>query len=156
VLVCDPHKYPRDILAEGAEPVDLDTLLAQADFVSLHVPLDPETRHLLGPARLEGMRPRAILINTSRGQVVDEQALAAALASGRLSYAGLDVFEHEPLGAASPLRGLANVVLSDHAGYYSEESLVELKTKAARNVAAVLLGGEPPYPVNRPRAIPPR
>ena len=157
VLVCDPHKYPRDILAEGAEPADLDTLLAQADFVSLHVPLSPETRHLLGPARLARMRPQAILINTSRGQVVEEQALAGALACGRLAYAGLDVFEHEPLGAASPLAGLANVVLSDHAGYYSEESLDELKTKAARNVAAVLLGGEPPYPVNRPqlRDVPP-
>jgi D-3-phosphoglycerate dehydrogenase len=153
VLVCDPYKYPRDLLAEGAEPADLPTILAEADFLSLHVPLNPETRHLLGPAALARLRPQAILINTSRGPVVDEKALAEALAVGRLAYAGLDVFEQEPIGRASPLAALGNVVLSDHTGYYSEESLVELKTKAARNVAAVLQGGEPPYPVNRP---PPR
>jgi D-3-phosphoglycerate dehydrogenase len=151
VLVCDPYKYPRDILAEGAEPADLATLLAEADFLSLHVPLTPETRHLLDAAALSRLRPRAIVVNTSRGAVVDEQALAGALTSGRLAYAGLDVFEHEPLGESSTLAGLANVVLSDHTAYYSEESLVELKTKAARNVAAVLQGREPPYPVNRPR-----
>jgi D-3-phosphoglycerate dehydrogenase len=156
VLVCDPGRYPRDILAEGGQPAALDALLEEADFVSLHVPLNPDTRHLLGPAQFSRMRPQAILVNTSRGPVVDEAALAAALASGQLGYAGLDVFEHEPLGAASPLAGLANAVLSDHTGYYSEESLVELKTKAARNVAAVLRGGEPPYPVNRPRQAPGR
>jgi len=151
VLVCDPNKYPRDILAEGAEPADFPAILQQADFLSLHVPLNPETRHLIGPAALARLRPQAILINTSRGPVVDEQALAEALTCGRVAYAGLDVFEQEPLASASPLRALANVVLSDHAGYYSEESLVELKTKAARNVAEVLRGGEPLYPVNRPR-----
>jgi D-3-phosphoglycerate dehydrogenase len=88
-------------------------------------------------------------VNTARGPVLDEQALAEALESGRLGGAGLDVFETEPLPAHSPLRRLDNVVFTDHAGWYSEESEVELKTKAARNAAAVLTGGKPPYPVNR-------
>jgi D-3-phosphoglycerate dehydrogenase len=94
------------------------------------------------------MKAAAVLVNTSRGPVVDERALAAALAARRIAAAGLDVFETEPLAADSPLRKLENVVLSDHAGWYSEESVPELKTKAARNVAAVLAGGKPAYPVN--------
>ena len=97
------------------------------------------------------MKKSAFLINTSRGPLVDERALAQALAQGRIAGAGLDVFESEPLPADSPLRKLENVTLSDHAGWYSEESVVELKTKAAQNVAAVLAGGRPAYPVNEPK-----
>ena len=148
VLVNDPLKYPRDILAEGGEPAELAALAAEADYLSLHVPLTEETRHLIGPQTIARMKPSAILINTSRGPIVDEQALGRALAEGRLAYAGLDVFEHEPLGPAGTLARLPNVVLSDHNGYYSEESLVELKTKVARNVVEVLRGGRPVYPVN--------
>ena len=104
---------------------------------------------MIGRAELSLVKPGAILVNTARGPVVDEKALAEALASGRLGGAGLDVFETEPLPESSPLRKLDTVVFTDHAGWYSEESVVELKTKAARNVAAVLAGGKPPYPVNR-------
>jgi len=150
VLVDDPLKYPRDILAEGAEPADLARVCAEADYLSLHVPLNPDTRHLIGEQALARMKPGAILVNTSRGAVVDERALARALAEGRLAYAGLDVFEQEPVQASGPLARLPNVVLSDHAGYYSEESLVELKTKVARNVVEVLRGGRPLYPENDP------
>jgi D-3-phosphoglycerate dehydrogenase len=149
VLVCDPYLYPRDILASGAVPADLGTLLAEADFVSLHVPLTEETRGLIGGEALARMKSSALLVNTSRGPVVREAALVEALRAGRLAYAGLDVFEREPLPADSPLLALSQVVLSDHAGYYSEESLVELKTKVAQNVVAVLKGGRPIYPVNR-------
>ncbi|MBA7622264.1 Glyoxylate/hydroxypyruvate reductase B [subsurface metagenome] len=95
------------------------------------------------------MKKEVILINTSRGPVVKEKVICRALKEGRINYAGLDVFEKEPLPADSPLRELDNVVLSDHTGYYSEESLVELKTKAARNIIEVLQGGKPIYPVNQ-------
>jgi len=104
---------------------------------------------MIGQKEFALVKPGAILINTARGPVLDESALAEALASGRLAGAGLDVFEKEPLPADSPLRRLDTVIFTDHAGWYSEESVVELKTKAARNVAAVLSGGKPLYPVNR-------
>ncbi len=103
---------------------------------------------MIGAPELAAVRPGAILVNTARGQVLDEAALAEALRTGRLASAGLDVFDEEPLPAESPLRTLENVIFTDHAGWYSEESVVELKTKAAQNVAAVLAGGPPVYPVN--------
>ncbi|HVO40587.1 MAG TPA: C-terminal binding protein [Spirochaetia bacterium] len=149
VLMCDPYVRASTIKAAGAVPVDLATLLSESDCISVHVPLTPETRHMIGRSELALVKSGAILVNTARGPVLDEQALAEALESGRLGGAGLDVFEREPLPMESPLRRLDNVVFTDHAGWYSEESEVELKTKAARNVAAVLAGGKPPYPVNR-------
>ena len=149
ILVSDPYVPDAEIAAAGGIPADLATLLRLADFVSLHVPLSAATHHLIGAAQLQAMRPSAILINTSRGSLVDEAALAAALAEGTIAYAGLDVFEEEPLPTASPLAALDNVILSDHAAYYTEESLVELKTKAARNVREVFEGRPPVYPVNR-------
>lgn len=149
ILVADPYVPDSEIEAAGGVPADLDALLRESDFVSLHVPLSAATHHLIGADRLQAMRPSAILVNTSRGSLVDEAALAAALADGTIAYAGLDVFEEEPLPAGSPLVGLDNVILSDHAAYYTEESLVELKTKAARNVREVLEGRPPLYPVNR-------
>ncbi len=148
ILVHDPYVDPAVVKAAGCVPVDLEALVRQSDFLSVHVPLSSETRGLIGERQISAMKPTAVLVNTSRGPVVDEKALAAALAAGRLAGAGLDVFETEPLPPESPLRKLDTVVLSDHAGWYSEESIVELKTKAARNVAAVLGGGKPVYPVN--------
>jgi D-3-phosphoglycerate dehydrogenase len=149
VLAYDPYLDAALMAGLGAEPVDLEWLLQQSDYVSVHAPLGPETRGLIGKRQLALMKPTAILVNTSRGPVVDEQALISALESKRLAAAGLDVFEREPLPADSPLRRLENVILSDHAGWYSEESVVELKQKVAQNVAAVLTGGAPPYPVNK-------
>jgi D-3-phosphoglycerate dehydrogenase len=148
ILMCDPYVWSSTIKAAGAEPVELPVLLEQSDYISVHVPLTPETRHMIGQKEFALVKPGAILINTARGPVLDESALAEALASGRLAGAGLDVFEKEPLPADSPLRRLDTVIFTDHAGWYSEESVVELKTKAARNVAAVLSGGKPPYPIN--------
>jgi len=149
VLMCDPYVRASTIKAAGAAPVDLRVLLAESDCISVHVPLTPETRHMIGRAELALVKPGAILVNTARGPVLDETALAEALSSGRLGGAGLDVFETEPLPESSALRKLDTVVFTDHAGWYSEESVVELKTKAARNVAAVLAGDRPPYPVNQ-------
>jgi D-3-phosphoglycerate dehydrogenase len=105
---------------------------------------------MIGGRELSLMKHTSILVNTSRGPLVVEQAVAEALAKGKIAAAGLDVFEVEPLPADSPLRKLDNVILSDHAGWYSEESVAELKTKAAQNVLAVLKGDKPIYPVNHP------
>jgi D-3-phosphoglycerate dehydrogenase len=151
VLVFDPFVASQSIQEAGAIPSSFEELLANSDFISLHAPLTPETRHLIGERELAQTKPECILINTARGALVDERALARALASGRLAGAGLDVFETEPLPDTSPLRELPNVILSDHAAWYSEESLVELKTKTAQNAAEVLQGLPPRYPVNSPR-----
>ena len=149
ILVHDPYLTAEQVAAAGGEAVDLETLLREADFVSLHTPLTDATRGMIGTEQLALMKPTAILVNTSRGAVVDEAALAAALADGTIAAAGLDVFETEPLPADSPLTGLDNVILSNHMAWYTEESSVELATKAARNISEVLSGRPPLYPVNR-------
>jgi len=149
VLVFDPLVEPSVVRGQGGAPADLRTVLAESDFLSIHAPLSRETKGMIGPEEIRLMKSTAILVNTARGPLVDESALAAALSEGRLCGAGLDVFEKEPLAADSPLRQLDNVILSDHTGWFSEESVSELKTKAARNVAAVLRGGPPVYPVNQ-------
>ena len=131
-----------------ARRVDFDQLLALSDFVSVHVPLNDETRHMINADTLGKMKKTAFLINTARGGVVDTAALVDALKSGTIEYAGLDVHESEPLEKDSSLYALDNVILSDHCAWYTEESIVELKTRAAQNVAAVLEGGRPQSPVN--------
>ena len=148
VLVYDPYVDEPGIAARGGEKCELRDLLSRSDFVSVHPPLTSETRHLLGEKEFALMKPNAILINTSRGPVVDQAALCEALLSRRIRAAGLDVYEQEPLAADSPLRTMDNVVLSDHCSYYSEESIVELKEKAARNIVAVIREGKPLFPVN--------
>jgi D-3-phosphoglycerate dehydrogenase len=127
---------------------DLDDLSRESDVVALTTILTESTKGLVGRRLLSLMKPTALLVNTSRGSVLDEQAVADALRAGQLAGAGLDVFEEEPVPPGSLLRTLENVIFTDHAGWYSEESVVELKTKAAQNVAAVLAGGAPVYPVN--------
>ena len=148
VLACDPYLEPGLIRERGAEPVDLETLLRQADFVSLHAPLSPETRHLIDGEALSLMKPSAHVINTARGPLVDNLALAEALRSGRLAGAALDVTEPEPIPADHPLIGLESCLLTPHAAYYSEQSFVDLKTFAAREVVRVLEAGEPKNPLN--------
>ncbi len=119
-------------------PMTLDELLRIADVVTLHVPLTPETRGLLGPAKLALMKPDAILINTARGGVVDEAALAAALMAGKLGGAALDVFEREPLPAGSPLTGCPNLILTPHVAGVTRESNVRVSMLIADKVAAAL------------------
>lgn len=155
ILVHDPYLTPAQIAAAGGTASGLELLLREADFVSLHTPLTAATRHLLGAAQLRLMKPTAILINTARGALVDQEALAAALAGGAIAAAGLDVFETEPLPTDSPLAGLDNVILSNHVAWYTEESAVELAAKAARNVREVLAGRPPVYPVNQLDPDPP-
>ena len=121
--------------------VTLEELLGSADVVSLHCPLSAETHHLIDAAALAGMRPSAFLVNTTRGPVVDEAALAAALRSGAISGAGLDVFEREP-DVHPDLLGLENAVLIPHLGSATVETRTAMGVLAARNVVAVL-GGDP-------------
>ena len=118
--------------------VDLNELLRTSDVVSVHAPLDVTTHHLIDKRALASMRPTAILVNTSRGGLVDHDALVDALRAGRIGGAGLDVQEREPLAPDDPLLGLPNVVLTPHAAFYSEESLIEMKTKVAERLVAAL------------------
>lgn len=150
VLVHDPTEDPAFIEAKGGVKTGLEELLRESDYVSVSVPLKPETKGLLNRQTLGLMKPSAVLINTARGPVVDEEALCQALREGRPAAAGLDVFETEPLPDDSPLRQLDNVILSDHAGWYSAEALASLKTQAARNIALVLTGKPPISMVNSP------
>ncbi len=122
----------------GAAFRGLDDLLAESDAVTLHVPLAPETRHLLSAGRLARMKRGAVLINTARGGVIDEAALAEALAGGHLAGAALDVFETEPLPAGSPLAGAPNLVLTPHVAGVTRESNVRVSTLIAEKVAHAL------------------
>ncbi len=131
----------------GIEFVSKETLLRESDFVSVHVPLNKDTRHLLGAAEFELMKPTAVLVNTSRGPVVDEKALADALENGRIASAGLDVFENEPV-VEPRLLALENVVLLPHIASASIKTRTRMCTMAAENTVAVLRGERPPNPVN--------
>jgi glyoxylate reductase len=130
----------------GAEMVDLDELLATADVVSVHTPLSDATRHLIDARRLALMKPNAHLVNTSRGPVVDEAALAAALRDGTIAGAGLDVFEREP-EIHPALCGLENVVLIPHLGSATIETRTAMGVLAAQNAVAVLRGERPLTPI---------
>ncbi|HZP80145.1 MAG TPA: D-glycerate dehydrogenase [Chthonomonadaceae bacterium] len=131
----------------GARYVSLDTLLAESDFVSIHTPLKPETRHLLGAKEFARMKPTAIFINTARGPVVDQAALTEALRNRTIAAAGLDVFEIEPLPLDDPLLQLDNVVLVPHIGSASIATRTKMAVLAAENLAAGLQGRPLPHAV---------
>jgi D-3-phosphoglycerate dehydrogenase len=153
ILIADPRasaKIAGYCASKKAEAASFNEVISRSDFVSFHVPLNEATRHCVNEETLERMKDGVILINTARGAVIDEQALAKALASGKVAAAGLDVFENEPLQADHPFFALPNVILSDHSAYYSEESVSELKTRTALNAREVLEGRIPRTPVNRP------
>lgn len=145
VLVHDPFAS----LPPTVEAADMLTLCAESDYISVHAPLTPETRHLVSAACIAAMKPTAIIVNTARGPLIDEAALVSALQAGRIFGAGLDVFEVEPPAKDHPLFTLDNVILADHAGWYSEESVADLQRKAAEEVARILRGEEPLNWVNR-------
>jgi D-3-phosphoglycerate dehydrogenase len=149
VLVFDPYAQPEVIRENGAEAAELDTLFGESDYISLHAPLTPQTRHIINAANLKKMKPTAILINTARGDLLDEAALAKALREGRIAAAGLDVFEEEPLASDHPFISMHNVVLSGHVGWYSKDAVTELQTRAAREIVRVLSGCVPQCWVNR-------
>jgi D-3-phosphoglycerate dehydrogenase / 2-oxoglutarate reductase len=145
VLVHDPIAQ----LPDSVTAASLQELAAEADYISVHAPLTPETRHIVSRGVIARMKPNAIIVNTARGPLIDESALAEALSQGRIFGAGLDVFETEPPAGDNPLFALSNVVLADHAGWYSEESVAELQRKAAQEVLRVLGGGTPLNWLNR-------
>ena len=149
VLTFDPFIAKEVAEAKGAELVDLETLLRESDFVSVHAPLNDRTHHMLGKEQFKRMKREAILVNTSRGGVVDTAALSEAVKDGLIRAAGLDVHEQEPVPADYALCKLDNVILTDHIGSYSEESQIELQTKAAQAIASVLTGTLPKNVVNR-------
>ena len=148
VLYADVRRNRELERETGAEHVDADTLLRESDFVSIHVPLVPETKHLIGKRSLAMMKPTAYVINTSRGPVVDEAALADALRSKTIAGAGLDVFEDEP--EVNPaLLELDNAVITPHIASGSVETRTKMATMAAENILAALNGRTPPNAVNR-------
>ena len=148
VQAYDPYVKPEDAGAVDVTLVEFDELLATSDYVSVHAPLTPETHHMINADALARMRPQALLVNTARGPLVDVNALAAALEAGRLAGAALDVLPEEPPGPDLPLRGRDDVILTPHTAFYSEESMTDLQAKAAEQVALVLSGRAPRYPVN--------
>ncbi len=135
-------------LPEGVAWRSLDELLAESDYLSLHVPLTPETRHMIGAEQLARMKPTAYLINTARGALVDTTALAAALAANRIAGAGLDVQDPEPPNLHQAPYDDPRVIVTPHAAFVSAESLTDLRTRATRQVAVFLSGGTPENIVN--------
>lgn len=142
VLAFDPYVIDEKADQFGGELVDLETLLRESDVVTVHVPLDEETHHMIGERELGLLKPSAVFLNTSRGPVVDEEALIKVLKKGRISGAGLDVFEKEPLPKNSPLRALDNVVIVPHIGSTSD-ALRHMVEVAVGNVLRVAKGLEP-------------
>jgi D-3-phosphoglycerate dehydrogenase len=143
VLACDAKPDPAYAREHGIELVDLETLLRESDFVSVHAPHAPDTDKLIDRDRLALMRPDAYLINTARGGLVDEAALYEALSTRRIAGAGLDVFEVEPLPASSPLRELPNVILTPHVAGLNAASLATATERCVESVLAVKEGRSP-------------
>jgi D-3-phosphoglycerate dehydrogenase len=152
ILAVDPYVSEDEAARLGVELVDLGVLLREGDFVCVNCPLTPETRHLIGPTELGLMKPTAYLVNTARGSIVDEAALARSLAAKRIAGAALDVFEEEPLPAGSPLNRLESVVLSPHAIAWTDE-LVALNGSGACESALAVLRGEVPRHVANPGVV---
>jgi len=143
VLVYDPFVDEETITENGAEKVDLNLLLEEADYVSIHAPLTPDTRHIINESALKTMKSTAVIVNTSRGAIIDTGALAKALEKGEIFAAGIDVFEKEPLPLDHPLVSLPNVILTPHLAWYSKESTRDLQGGAAREIQRVLSGQRP-------------
>src|SRR5579864_8571745 len=147
VVTYDPY-IPDDVLKRaGVDRVEFDELVRISDYISIHTPLMPATHHLFNADVFGRMKPGAYIVNTARGPIIDEAALAQALDQKQIAGAALDVMEKEPPGS-SPLFGRDNIIVTPHTSFYSEESLVDLQTKAAEEVVRVLTGQAPKNPVN--------
>ncbi len=154
VIAFDPYAPAEVFKSLGVEKVELDELLRTSDYVSIHSPLTPETKGMFNADAFRKMKKGSYVVNTARGPIIDEAALAEAVDSGHIAGAALDVMTSEP-PVNSPLIGKRNVIITPHTSFYSEESLVELQVKAAQEVVAVLSGKKPRNPVN-PEALAPR
>ena len=153
IVAFDPYVDAEGMARYGVEKVELDDLLRRSDFISVHAPLSDSTHHLLGMVEFGLVKPGAVLVNTSRGPVVDGDALADAVRSGRLWGAGLDVMETEPLPADSPLRDLENVTFTPHVGANSEQSREDLY-RTIYEISRDVLSGRWPGSVVNPEASP--
>lgn len=143
----DPFVSAEEMAAAGVQKLELDEIIREADYLSVHVPLIKDTFHLLNEERFSQMKKNAVIINTARGPIIDEKALAAALDKGIIAGAALDVTEEEPIGIDSQLLHMDNVIITPHSAWYSEEAMVELRQKAANNIVQVLKGEKTPYAV---------
>jgi D-3-phosphoglycerate dehydrogenase / 2-oxoglutarate reductase len=148
VVAHDPFVSAASARELGVELVSFERLLEISDFISVHAPLTPQTRGLFNADAFGRMKKGAYIVNTARGPLLDEAALVAALDAGRLGGAALDVVASEPLSKDSPLLGRPNVIVTPHTAFYSVEALEELQTKCATDVARVLSGEKPIYPVS--------
>lgn len=148
VLTYDPFISDQVFANRGVKGVEFAELLERSDYISIHAPLTPETHHMFNSEAFRRMKPTACLINSARGPLIDEKALIEALDNHQLAAAALDVLNEEPPGADSPLFGRHNVILTPHTAFYSVESLLDLQTQAAKEVALVLSGQTPNHPVN--------
>jgi D-3-phosphoglycerate dehydrogenase len=148
VIACDPYVADAHFAALGVERVSLEELAARADYVSVHTLLNAETHHLIGEAFFRRMKSTAILINTSRGPVVDEGALIRALEARRLAGAALDVWEREPVAADNPLLKMDNVIATPHAAYFSSAAVAQVPRRCGEEIARVLTGQRPLNVVN--------
>src|SRR6201996_8786451 len=147
-LAFSPSKHPEKARALNVREVDLDTLLRESDYVCINAPLTPASRRMIGARELAIMKPTAYLINTGRGQIVDEPALYAALAEGRIGGAALDVFEQEPVSPDNPILKLENVIVSPHSLCWTDECYRGIAESAFRSVVAVASGQRPVHLVN--------
>ncbi|WHY68863.1 C-terminal binding protein [Neobacillus sp. SuZ13] len=141
----DPFVSAEDMAAVGVQKMELDEIIRESDFLSVHVPLIDDTFHLINEECLNQMKRNAVIINTARGPIIDEKALADALEKGIIAGAALDVTEDEPVSINSPLLRMDNVIITPHSAWYSEEAMIELRQKAAKNIVHVLSGEKTPY-----------
>ncbi|MGY6212992.1 C-terminal binding protein [Cytobacillus firmus] len=141
----DPFVSAEDMASAGVKKMELDEIIREADYLSVHVPLIKDTFHLLNADRFSQMKKNAVIINTARGPIIDEKALIEALENGIIAGAALDVAEEEPISIDSPLLHMDNVIITPHSAWYSEEAMVELRQKAAKNIVQVLKGEKTPY-----------
>lgn len=152
VVVFDPMVTAADAAELGAELLTFDEVVEQSDILSLHVPYTEANRNMIDADVIARMRPGSVIVNVSRGGLIDEAALGAAIRSGHLAGAGIDAYvgEPAPLAPDHPLRGLENVILTPHSAHFSAESIAEIKQKALADVARIVRGEKPVYPVNNP------
>jgi len=148
VIAYDPYAKPEVFKQAGVDSVDFDTLLASSDYLSVHAPLTPQTRGMMNAQAFGKLKKGAYIVNTARGPLIDETALTAALDSGQVGAAALDVVAVEPLAKDSPLLGRDNVIVTPHTAFYSIEALDELQSKCATDVARVLSGEKAVYPIS--------
>ena len=148
VIAYTPRLSPTALQAPDVATNDLAFLLRESDYISLHAPLTPETQHLINAETLRHMKPSAFIINTARGALIDEAALASALHEGSITGAALDVLSQEPPPTDHPLLRMDNVIVTPHAAFYSSAAIAELAEKAARHVAQSLQGQRPDHIVN--------